>query len=139
MGQIGGHRALAHAALAAGHGDDVLHALDPGRARRGGRGRLLQIDKHVRRAHAGDRGQRFHASTVDLPGDLGIFDRQRKFDENFVAAHLGGFDQTERNDVAAEARILHRPQGFAHSFFVQVRHDDSIVLTRRTAQKDFRK
>ena len=73
-GQIHGDRRLAHAALAAGHGDEVLHAgnghllrLGSG-SRRHGRHRILLLGPRAlhRKARGGRRIQRFPAGSLPI-------------------------------------------------------------------------
>ena len=114
-GEIRRDGGLADPALAAGDRDDVLDPGDPRRADAGGaaaRRRSLDIDPHLRFAHAGEIAQRVFRFVLDRLRNRRVIRGQRELHGDVAIARLDSFDQAERNDVAAEARIFHRLERF---------------------------
>ena len=104
-------------ALAAGHGDDVLDAVDLARTDggRGGGGRVLDVEAQIDVADPGQRAQGGGGFLVDLLSDGGLVGGD--LDENGHVAAIGRdldlLDDAEGNDVAAKTRIFDGAKLFA--------------------------
>ncbi len=108
--EIRGDRRLAHAALAACHGDDVLYAInlrgpDAGHGLRG----RLDIDLHNRPGHAGG-GQHGLRLIANLRGDSRLVCREDHLHGHFIPLDNDLLHEAKRHDVARKSRILHAPQ-----------------------------
>ena len=113
---------FAHAALAAGHGDDALDAGHLGLVlpRAGGGGLLRRglADFHKNVIDAGQRAQDRLAVGADLLGGVHIGGGHLHHDGDGAVADGDVLDQAERNDVARIAGILDGFQGFLDCLFV---------------------
>jgi len=115
-GEVHGERALAHAAFAAGDGDDLLHSCQRRSGAGGGGGRLRGTRRCLRcgdgdldgdLAHAGLAAQERFDVAAKLLRHLGVGGGDLQGDAGDAVAQLGSAHQAERHNVAAESGILH--------------------------------
>ena len=124
-GEIRRHGGFADTALAAGDRDDVFDALDARRAhsrRACARGRRVDIDQDFDLRHAGHAFQRLLCFCLDRAWNGGLVRCQRHLHGDRAISDLDAFDESEGNDIAAEAGIFDRFECFFDLFFCD-RHE----------------
>ena len=105
--------------FAARDGDDVLDSFNAGRshARRARPGRRrMDIDQDLCLPDPGSAAQDCFRLRLDRLRNGRLVRGQRHLHGDRVAVDLDALHQTERNDIAAEARILYRLQRFLDLF-----------------------
>ena len=121
--QIRRNSGFSNATLSAGDRD---HVLDAGNARcanacSGAAGRCLYVDQDFCAANTIERAQSFLGVMLDGGRNVWIIGCERELHFHFAIAYLNIFDQTEGDDVAAEAGIAHRAQRI-ENLFLRNRH-----------------
>ena len=137
-GKIRRDGGFADAALAAGDRNDVFDSFDPRRADTGGtaaRRRGLNIDPHLRFTHTSEIAQRVFRFVLDRLRNRRVVRGQRELHDDVAIMRLDTFDQAERNNVAAEARIFHRLKRFLN-LVLGDRHFEPGSYRARCRSKD---
>ena len=129
---------FADPALAAGDRNHMFDPGDPCRADTGGaaaRRRGLNIDPHLRFTHTSKIAQRDFRFVLDRLGNRRVVRGQHELHDDLAIMRLDTFDQAERNNVAAEARIFHRLKRFLN-LVLGDRHFEPGSYRARCGSKD---
>ena len=129
-GEVGRHRAFAHATLSGSDGDDVLdawqHLTGIQRALLLGQGHHLHVSFDGCPESGGEFFQgkldRFPHALAGVHGGVGRLDPQAQGPRPLFLLHLEQLDEVERDDVLAKVRLHHPGQGVEQVFAGQCLH-----------------